>query len=174
MKKPILQFNGTDIPYVVAGDIVFISIRPICKALGVDYHRQYKNLKNDQILNGVLSVQTMRDSESRMRKYVALPEKYIYGWLFSINSNVPALQEYKKKCYDVLHQHFRGELTHRNELLRKKAQTKSEMDAIKNELKMDSDKFQRLNKLQGEILRLGKEMKKSDEQIINKQYSLFN
>lgn len=174
MKNSLLQFNETDIPYVVVEDITFISIRPICKALGVDYHRQYKNLKKDRILNGVLSVQTMRDSESRMRKYVALPEKYIYGWLFSINSNVPALQEYKKKCYDVLFQHFRGELTHRNELLRKKAQTKSEMDAIKKELKMDSDKFQRLNKLQGEILRLGKEMKKSDEQIINKQYSLFN
>jgi len=96
-KEELLKFNNRIIPYTVVDGVTYIAIRPICDALGVDYHRQYKNLKKDKILSGVLSVQPTRDSETRMRNYVVLPEKYIYGWLFSINSNVAALQEYKKK-----------------------------------------------------------------------------
>ena len=174
MKKTLLQFNETDIPYVVVEDTTYIAIRPICNAIGVEYSRQYKRVKKDKIPSRALYICTMRDSKSRMRKYVALPEQYIYGWLFTINTNTDALYEYKVKCHDVLFQHFRGELTHRNELLRKKARTQDELEQIKQELKQDSEKYQRLNKLHGEILRIGKEMKKSDNAIINNQLKLFN
>ncbi|MGM0530441.1 MAG: phage antirepressor N-terminal domain-containing protein [Bacteroidota bacterium] len=173
-RRPLLEFNGKDIPYVVVEDTTFIAIRPICDALGVDYHRQYKNIKKDKILNGVLSKQPTRDSESRMRNYIMLPEKYVYGWLFKINSNIPALHEYKKKCYDILYNHFHGELTKRNDLLRKKAIAESEIQKIEKELKDSSEKYQRLNQLKGEVLRVGKEMKKNDNSVIKKQLSLFN
>ena len=172
-KEELLKFNNRIIPYTVVDGVTYIAIRPICDALGVDYHRQYKNLKKDKILDAQLAIQPMRGSETPMRNYAALPEKYIYGWLFSINSNVAALQEYKKKCYDVLYNYFNGSIIRRNELLKKKAKVLTEMRSLEEELK-DNQKYQELNRLKGEMLSISNLLKKIDEQQANRQMTIFN
>ncbi len=173
-EQSFLQFNNREIPYTVVEDTVFIAIKPICDALGVNYNRQYQKIQKDEILSTVFAKKQMRGAETPMRNYVSLPEKYVYGWLFSIQSNVAPLKEYKKKCYEVLYNHFHGELTKRNELLRKKALTESEIKNIQKDLQENSEKYKRLNKLQGEMLKIGRELKKNDNKNINKQLRMFN
>ena len=170
----LLNFDGRKIPYAVIENEVFIPIRPLCDILQVEYNRQYKKLNKDKIMGRALYKCTMRDAENRMRTYVTLPERYIYGWLFTISSDSNALYEYKVKCHDVLYNYFRGELTRRNELLRKKALTESEIKNIQKDLRENSEKYKRLNELQGEMLKIGRELKKNDNKNINKQLRMFN
>ena len=66
MKKEIrkfLEFNGKLIYFLAADGQYWIAIKPICRALGVDYVRQFKNLKEDETLAPALSKQTMQASE---------------------------------------------------------------------------------------------------------------
>lgn len=172
-KEELLKFNGREIPYTIVEGVTYIALKPICDALGLDYTRQHKNVKKDEILSVQLAVQPMRGAETPMRNYAALPEKYIYGWLFSIRSNVAALQDYKKKCYDVLYNYFNGTIIKRNELLNKKAHILSEMKQIETEL-LDNEKYQELNRLKGEHLRISKKLNQVDEEQTNKQMSIFS
>lgn len=114
MQKKIekfLEFNGKRISILLADGSWWVAIRPICEVLNVDYHAQYKNLKEDEILCRVLSKQTTHDTTKRLQEMICLPEKYVYGWLFSLRSDSIELKSYKMKCYDVLYNHFHGALT---------------------------------------------------------------
>ncbi|MFW6096381.1 MAG: phage antirepressor N-terminal domain-containing protein [Bacteroidota bacterium] len=139
----------------------------------MNFNRQYQNIKKDEILSGAFAVQQMRGAETPMKNFACLPEKYIYGWLFSIRSNVAALQEYKKKCYDVLYNYFNGSIIRRNELLKKKAKVLTEMRSLEEELK-DNQKYQELNRLKGQMLNISNLLKKIDDQQANRQLTLFN
>ena len=85
--QKFLQFNGKTIFFQAYDGQFWIAIKPICEALNLEYTRQFKNLKEDEILNQLLAEQPMVGADNRIRKMVSLPEKYIYGWLFSINSS---------------------------------------------------------------------------------------
>ena len=54
-----LSFNGKAIYFKENQNEYWIAIKPICEALNVDYIRAYKNLTKDELLNGVLSKQTL-------------------------------------------------------------------------------------------------------------------
>ena len=69
----------------------------------------------------------MHDSSNRLQKMICLPEKYIYGWLLSINSSSQELRNYKKECYDILYNYFHGTITGRKELLKKKVEIDIEL-----------------------------------------------
>jgi hypothetical protein len=171
--KSLLKFDGRYLPYAVIDETVYIAIRPICDAIGVEYSRQYKKVKKDRILSRALYICTMRDPEKKLRKYIALPERYIYGWLFTINTNSDALYEYKVKCHDVLHYYFRGKLAERRQILQEKTKVKIQMSHIRDKLKANED-YQQLNKLQGRHLNLANMLKEIDEEESLKQLELFN
>ena len=67
----------------------YVAVKPICEALNVDYTEQFKNLKEDEILSQLLCKHTTVAADNKQREMVCLPEKYIYGWLFSVKSNSP-------------------------------------------------------------------------------------
>lgn len=169
-----LKFNGRSIPYVNIEGTYYIAIRPICDALGINYNRQYQNLKKNEELNGVFAIQQMRDAENRIRNYVALPEFYLYGWLFNVSSGSPVLREYKKKCYYALWNYFHGGVAERKQVLKEQAQVKAEMSELHRQLKSENERYQRLNELKGENLRLTNILKKIDEEEKLKQLVLFN
>lgn len=59
---------------------------------------------------------------------VCLPEKYIYGWLFSVKTDSDKLLNYKLKCCDILFEHFHGALTIRTNVLEERLANEEKMD----------------------------------------------
>ena len=115
--EKFLEFNGKRISVLLADGTWWVAVKPICEALGVDFQAQHKSILADEILGQLSSEQTIVAADNKLRKMTCLPERYIYGWLFSIRSDSPGLVEYKRKCYDILYEHFHGALTARFNVL---------------------------------------------------------
>jgi len=144
--KKFLEFNGKRIYFLAVDGIYWIAIKPICEALGVDYVAQYKNIKEDNILKAALSNQTMQDGKDQMRNWACLPEFFVYGWIFRIQSNSEGLDEYQWKCYELLYNYFHGAITERENLL--KVKTKAEIEIEELELQLqNSPEFRRIQEL---------------------------
>lgn len=175
MKKSIikfLEFNGKAILFKSIDGNYWVALKPICEALSLEWTRQFKNAQKDKMLGQLLAKQPMVGADNRVRNMVALQEKYIYGWLFSISSESQALQEYRMECYELLYNHFHGTITRRAELLH----TKAEQIAREQEL---------IEKLQGtpeflELAKIDKSKKVTnrllqnlDREMVNSQLNLF-
>ncbi len=98
------------------GDI-YVPVRPICEQIGVDWPAQFRRIKRDVILSEeqmVVAVTATTDgaNETQTHEMVALPLKYLNGWLFGLNpSRVKeevrdVLIRYQRECYDVLYEAF--------------------------------------------------------------------
>jgi hypothetical protein len=172
--KNFLKFNGKNLLFVSIDGTFWVAIKPICDALGLNTNRIYKNLKSDLILKDVVANQPMRDTKNRLQNMVALPEKYVYGWLFSVNSGSDALQQYKKKCYDLLYEHFQGAVTKRTNELSEKTWAQRQAETIRERLKLENEDYKKLCELEGKILQHGKNLKVIDQQLVDSQLSLFN
>lgn len=170
--EKFLEFNGKRIAVLLANGSWWIAIRPICEALGVNYNRQFQNIKEDDILCGVFANQQTHDASGRLQEMLCLPEKFIYGWLFSIRSDNPELKEYKLKCYEIMYEHFHGTLTSR---LTKLAEQDTIDEQVKNlqEKMLDSEEFQQILELKKRKTELTKELKRMDIELKTGQMSLF-
>lgn len=170
--RKFLEFNGKNIFFVAIDGQYWIAIKPICRALNVDYVRQFKNLKEDEILKAALSKQTMQVPGDQLRNYVCLPEFYIYGWIFQIQSQSAELLKYKWECYRVLYEHFHGAITGRKELLSEKAKAQIEIDRCMNTLDPEvALKHERASKRLGQINR---QLRESDLEFIEEEKTLFD
>lgn len=174
--KKFLNFNGTNIYFIDIEGTYWIAIKPICKALNVEYTRQFKNIKIDEILSGELAVQPMHDASNRLQEMSCLPEKFIYGWIFSIQSSSEELKKYKKECYEVLFDYFRGAILKKQEILQDKAVKIVEKNNALEVLKQTPE-YQHYIKVKGDLTQIEKSSKKIDDDIVNEkilQYSVFD
>jgi len=85
--KKFLEFNGRNIYFLAIDGKYWIAVKPICEALKVNYNRQFQNIKSDPILVQLFAEQQMVAADGKLRKMVCLPEKFIYGWIFTIQSS---------------------------------------------------------------------------------------
>ena len=170
--KNFLQFNGIAL-YTLSNDaIIYIALKPICTALRVDWQAAHKRLISDEILLPVSSIQTMQINDDQMRKYVCLPERYVYGWLFSLNSNSEELKKYKLQCYDLLYNHFHGAMTARLSELRVKTEAEIRVEQLEAAL-LESDEYKELEAAKMRIKLQNKILKKLDTDLQKGQASLF-
>ena len=171
--EKFLQFNGKTIYFQSYDGQFWIAIKPICEALNLEYTRQFKNLKEDKILSQLFAKQQMVGADNRIREMVSLPEKYIYGWIFSLQSKSEELRNYKKECYEILYNYFHGTITGRKELLKKKVEIDIELTKAENELIENPAyiKIQELKKKQSEV---NKGLKNNDQKVIQETITLFN
>lgn len=170
--KKFLEFNRKKIYFKSFDGQWWIAIKPICEALGVDYIRQFKNVKEDEILSRVLSNQTIHDASNRLQKMTCLPEFFIYGWIFQIQSNSKTLIEYKWKCYEVLHNYFHGSITDGLSHFKEISAAEKELEKIDNEL-METDLFQKRQALVNTIRREKKAAQKAMLNHFTQQIELF-
>jgi len=170
--KKFLEFNGKAILFLQVDGTYFVAIKPICEALGINYNRQYQNLKKDQILSQLFAVQQMVGADNKMRDMICFPEKFIYGWLFSIQSSSSELLEYKLKCYEVLYDYFHGTITQRQKLLKEKTKAELEIDVLEEKLDYNED-YRRLKDLKANIKDAGRALRNMDKDIINAQLDLW-
>lgn len=170
--KKFLQFNGKNVYFLSAAGVWWIAIKPICEALGVEYTRQFKNLKSDEILGPALAVQPMQVDKNQMRNYACLPEYYVYGWLFSIQSQSQQLQQYKWKCYEILYNYFHGTITERSSFLKVRTQTDIEIERLESEL-LQNDTYKKIQDLKIQNTAAKKALIKLDNEVINNQMQLW-
>ena len=152
----------------------WIAIKPVCEAIGVEYTRAFKNVKEDAILGPAVAVQPMQVSgDDQVRSFSCLPEYLIYGWLFSIQSDSAELLEYKRECYQVLFDFFNGTITGRKNLILEKAKIQQERLALETGLRKTED-FTRYENLRAMEARLGISLKRTEAQEVKDQLDLFN
>lgn len=132
--KKFLEFNGKSILFLSKNGQWWVAIKPICDALGVSHRRQLETIKDDGILSQLYTVQGMVAADNKVREMACLPEKYIYGWLFSINSKSEKFLEFKKECYEILYNYFHGAITERTKALQEKTNTQIRIEQLENEL----------------------------------------
>ena len=112
----ISKVNGVDIVTVDRDGDVFVPIKPICDALGIDVESQRDKINSDEILSSTAVLSTAVAADGKEREMYCLPLRYVYGWLFTINpKNVApeareAVARYRRECYDVLYEHFTGSM----------------------------------------------------------------
>lgn len=179
MNKAIEQlpiFNGRKILATLQTGEWWVAVKPLCEALEVDYKQQAKNILEDGILSQLSCEHTMVAADNKLRKMTCLPERYVYGWLFSIRSESVKLLEYKRTCYDLLYNHFHGALTGRVGIITERSAIDVEMEKAKKEL-TESEPYQRLQNLEAQRAKLGKllskQIKDLDHGIIATQGTLF-
>jgi hypothetical protein len=182
MKKTIknfLQFKGQNIYFVDIDGEYWIAYKPIAKILNIDENRCYQNLKSDPILSTVIENKPIAivniHGNVQVRSMICIPEMYIYGWVFSLESNSPQLLEYKRECYKILYSHFKGIIIKKIELLEQKAEKVVEKNDLFEKLK-DTDEYKEFIKVSSEIKTIDRMSKKVDDDIVKEkilQYSIF-
>lgn len=167
-----IEINNRELSMTYVNNQWWVAIKPICEALGVNYDRQFQNIKSDEILRDVYAKQHMRDSLNRRQEMICLPEKYIYGWIFSIKSESEILKQYKKKCYEVLYDHFHGVLAQRSNILKQKTLIELEAEALQNEIN-ELESVKKLKQLKAEISHSKKSLHGLDSKYIATQLELW-
>lgn len=174
MKNPIarlLEVNGKQISIINADGTWWIPVTPICEVLKIDFKAQHKAIKNDEFLSHVSSLQTTRDSLNKLQEMFCLPEKYVYGWLFSIRSESQALAEYKMICYDVLYNHFHGTLTGRVNVLTERLEIDAEIIDLQSQL-LESQQYLKIQELKKRKTQIRNQLKNLDTDLISGQLNM--
>jgi hypothetical protein len=165
--EKILNFNGKEISLVLADGQWWIALRPVLDALNVDADWHLRAVKNDEILVQHLCEHTGVAADGKDRKMLCLPEKFIYGWLFTINADSPQLKEYKEKCYDILFAHFHGRfsaLVERVEIDERLAELEAELAT--------NEKFAEIKALEERRKKIAPALRKMDNDLMKGQTRL--
>jgi len=167
-----LKFNGKRIVMLGNNGTWWIAIKPICEALGVNYNRQFQNLKSNRILKEMIAEQQMVAADGRLRNMVCLPESAIYGWIFQIESNSPGLIDFQWECYRVLYEYFHGAITGRKELLSEKAKAQVEINRCMNTLNPEVAYKHKQSVLK--VNHINALLRKLDAEVLAEEKTLFN
>ena len=109
--KTVAKINNVDILIIENGE-KRVAVAPICDALGVASNGQVERIKKDPILGSTHKLSLSVGADGKERKMFTIPFKYVFGWLFRIDSrNVKeeakeAIIKYQIECYDALYNHF--------------------------------------------------------------------
>lgn len=117
----IASVNYVDIIAITHEGEIFVPIRPICRALGIDDKRQREKIQEDDTLGAVGSLLPTMGADGKTYEMYCLPLPYIYGWLFTINpkrvlpESRSLMTAYRRECYETLYNHFAGQAKRRQE-----------------------------------------------------------
>lgn len=173
--EKFLEFNGKRISILLADGTWWVAVKPICDALDVSYSGQFERIQRHAILSQLFVKHEWLAADNRLREMVCLPEKYVYGWLFSVNSDKQGLIEYQQKCYDILYNHFHGALTGRISALNQKTATALEILDLQEKLDvqlLESEEYKRIQELKRMQKGITKTLKELDVDLIQGQLSL--
>ncbi|WP_052503498.1 phage antirepressor N-terminal domain-containing protein [Lacinutrix sp. Hel_I_90] len=174
MTDQTITVNEKEIIISTNGIEKYVAIKPICEAIGVDYSSQLKKIKEDPILGSTVVLTTTVGADENKRKMQTLPLRYIFGWLFRIDSrNVKEdirdnVEKYQKECYDVLFDTF----TKRNSILKEKTNYQIQIEQLESNWKLTDDykKIEELKKLQKNA---SKRLNSLDKNVVEEQLDLF-
>jgi hypothetical protein len=121
------NFRGKDHFGFQDGNEVWVALKPIVEAMGLDWSAQFRRINRDPILSEGIAM--MATPLGHGQETVCLKLDYLNGWLFTIDSvriKDPDVRErvqvYQRECYRVLYRHFSGD---REKLIREANDTMS-------------------------------------------------
>lgn len=116
-EKRISIINDVEIFAEIADNgQIYIPIKPICQAIGVDHDAQRQRIRRHRKLSSVAVVVTATGTDGKSYDMLTLPLQYLYGWVFSIDTSMvsetarPMVERYQDECYEVLYEHFSGSM----------------------------------------------------------------
>lgn len=169
--EDFLEFNGKTILFTNVNGETFVAVKPICEALEIDYEAQRKAINRSKLLSQLPSKQTVVAKDNRLRKMLCFNEKYVYGWLFSINSESEELIEYQKTCCDLLYNHFHGTITRRSQILKEHLTEERERIELVEKLR-ESEDYLRLKEIDNNKKYRNKSLKNLDIELLEHQVKL--
>jgi hypothetical protein len=102
MDKELISIGEISIPFyedtliVQLGEDgeIYVALRPIVEALGLDWSAQYRRIKRDPVLSEEIKTISVAVTATEIRQrgqgandYICLPKQYVSGFLFGINAN---------------------------------------------------------------------------------------
>lgn len=110
-----IVFDGDTIQAVKENEKVWVPLKPICTAMGIDWSGQKKLIERDEVLSSVMVMMTTTGSDGKSYEMVCLPLDYLNGWLFKLTPSLFTSKEvrekvirYQRECFRVLAEHFLG------------------------------------------------------------------
>lgn len=91
--QEFLEINEVSIP--VATDLwgnLFVPVKPICEAVGVNFGSQLDRIKNDGILKNEIQIIKAEGRDGKNYRMSVLPIRWVLGWVFTINEKRVAKQ----------------------------------------------------------------------------------
>lgn len=170
--KKFLEFNGKSICFLLKDGTYWVALKPICEALGVNWMRQFTNLKEHEILGPAHATQPMQIDGVQTRDYVSLPETLVYGWLMTINSTSPGLVKYQWECYKILYNYFHGTITERLTALRVETEAEIKFREAVKTLK-ESEVYKAVQQAKVSVGDSKKLLQQLDEELRSSQMELF-
>ena len=108
-----VNFRGDELYGFKQDDGVFVALKPIVKALGLDWSAQLKRVKRDPVLSEGMAMMATPYGLGGDQEAVAIKMDLVNGWLFGIDSSRIKDDEvrervilYQRECYGVLFKHF--------------------------------------------------------------------
>lgn len=112
----ISKINGVDIVTVDRDGEIFVPIKPVCEAIGIDVDAQRNKLNADTFFDSVTAIITATGADGKRYEMYCIRLRDVYGWLATINPGKvapearEAVTRYRRECYDVLYEHFTGSM----------------------------------------------------------------
>lgn len=110
----ISTINGAEIVTVDRDGEIFVPIKPVCDAIGIDAKAQRAKLQEDEFFASTGAIITSVAADEKERDMYCIRLRDVYGWLATINPGKvapearEAVTRYRRECYDVLYDHFAG------------------------------------------------------------------
>lgn len=110
-----------------------VAIKPICEILGVSNQAQIDRLKEDPIIGSTVRLSLTVASDKSSREMQTIPLKYVFGWLFKIDSRKVKeearenLIKYQSACYDALYNYF---TSHADFIEHRQKQIEEQLDVV--------------------------------------------
>ena len=110
----LVTFAGRRLMAVKESATVYVALKPICEALGIDWDGHRKMVIKDDVLGTVAVAMTATGADGKRYQMLCLPLDYLNGWLFRIKaSHFPEskralIVRYQRECYRALAEHFQS------------------------------------------------------------------
>lgn len=161
MKTDVVKFNGSELACLKDQNTIFVAIKPICEALGLDSKNQYEQILKDEVLGQLVGEHPLVAADGKIRIMYCLPLDFINGWLFQIKltntmseETKQALLLYKRKCYQILADHFFGNMRKQLEtntmeisLLEEINQLNEQKNELTNTLRQKKSKLDKIREM---------------------------
>ena len=107
-------FHGATLYGFEHADGIFVALKPIVAAIGLDWSAQFRRVKRDAILaEGIAIMATPFGTDGGDQEAVCLRLDLLNGWLFGISAGSiqdekkrSAVLTYQRECYRALAAHF--------------------------------------------------------------------
>lgn len=99
---------------------IFVPVKPLCEALGIDNKSQQDAIKKHPIWGAVVVLRTTTGSDEKHYEMLCIPLKYAFGWLMGIDARsvkpeaYESVIRYQEAAYDALYDRFSLSLPCRN------------------------------------------------------------